>query len=136
AVGASLPEIFASSGLTGIQVHHVDKAMAFIPPYATAEERRWLDAEPEPAGGAIRQLDYDEAREALGMGGGHGPALAARWGQLGRAGARREPAARCAHRWHVRHCRRRQPLGRGGPEGIGIKSPGKQDNRRLSVQLE
>jgi SAM-dependent methyltransferase len=80
-VGDLLPGLFATRGLSSIEVHLNDKAAAMFPPYATDEQRAIVAEATEHAGRSFWIWSEEETRAYFLAGGGEAGAFVGHWGR-------------------------------------------------------
>ena len=78
-VGDLIPGIFAARGLSSIEVHLNDKAGATFPPYATDEQRAFVDEAREHTGRSFWIWSEEDTRKFFVAGGGEAGAFIAHW---------------------------------------------------------
>jgi SAM-dependent methyltransferase len=78
-VGDLIPGIFAARGLTSIEVHLNDKAGAMFPPYATDEQRAFVEEAREHADRSFWIWSEEDTRRFFVAGGGNAGAFGAHW---------------------------------------------------------
>jgi len=70
AIGDLLPGYFAQAGLTQIEVHQSDRAMALIPPYSTRAQQALLEQEATWKNSATGPWNIEDLRQCVRAGGG------------------------------------------------------------------